>query len=77
MTMLTEYAAKCIKDARAPDTRIARAQRYAMRVQETPSPCRHGHIDCAAQDGGPCVDELFSLAGLDNDGEPYDQGEQA
>jgi hypothetical protein len=24
------------------------------------SPCKHGHLDCATTEGGPCVDEVLT-----------------
>ena len=46
------------------------ARGYAERVRRHPHPCKHGHFDCADRERGECLDELFSLLELDNDGEP-------
>lgn len=47
-----------------------RARAYAERVNasEYAYACWYGHVDCAARAGGPCLDEMFSAAGLDCDG---------
>ncbi len=53
---------------------IIRARAYAEAVREHPAPCKYGHLDCAAAPGGGCLDEVFSIAGLDNDGHPLPRG---
>ena len=45
------------------------AQAYADRIAELDSTtgaatCVHGHRQCADREGGRCVDEVLSLAGL-------------
>ena len=35
---------------------------FIRRVQENPSPCCHGHIDCSDRPGGRCSDEEYPLA---------------
>jgi len=52
------------------DVLIVRSRAYAEAVREHPAPCKYGHLDCAAAPGGGCLDEVFSIAGLDNDGDP-------
>lgn len=42
-----------------------KARAYADRVSDGDSaPCKHGHAMCAAYEGGPCVDETLTEAGL-------------
>lgn len=54
---------------RTPDwPRIERARRFADRVREDAHPCVYGHLSCSDVDNGPCLDELFSALGLDNEG---------
>jgi hypothetical protein len=33
--------------------------RYLGLVQRNDAPCEHGHLGCAAWEGGPCMDELL------------------
>ena len=41
-----------------------KAQDYADAVAEmnNPKPCKHGHMECALFDGGPCSDEMLARA---------------
>lgn len=41
---------------------LCRAQKYAeaVAVAERDHHCKHGHLDCAVYDGGPCMRELLS-----------------
>ena len=43
-----------------------RALDYADKVRnsEVAHSCRHDHVDCAAWEGGPCVDEVLSNADI-------------
>jgi len=43
-----------------------RAVAYAEKVRfaEVAHSCKHGHVDCAAWEGGPCVDEVLSNADI-------------
>jgi hypothetical protein len=52
------------------DKQRAAALAYAEAVREHQQPCKYGHLDCAATYGGACMDEVFSIAGLDNNGDP-------
>lgn len=51
------------------ELRRQRAIEYAARVRAHPAPCVYGHLECADRANGPCLDELFSGLGLDNDGD--------
>lgn len=55
-----------------------RARAYAERVNasEYAYACCNGHVGCAARASGPCLDEMFSAAGLDNDGNPIGAGQR-
>ena len=52
----------------------AMALKYADAVAIGEAPCVYGHLHCAAAPGGVCLDELFSSLGLDNDGNPIEEG---
>lgn len=43
-------------DRRVYVSRVERSNRWAR----SGTPCRHGHYDCAAIEGGPCSDEVAS-----------------
>jgi hypothetical protein len=47
-------------------------QQYADMVATSSKahPCKYGHLDCAAWDGGPCVDEVLGRASYE-DGDEY------
>ena len=43
-----------------------RALEYAEKVRnaDVVYPCRHGHVNCAAYNRGPCVDEVLCNADI-------------
>jgi len=46
---------------RTPKGRRITAKQYLNLANVNGLPCEHGHLSCAAWDGGPCTDELLSM----------------
>lgn len=49
------------------------AKAYAAAAEKNGQPCKHGHPRCAAYRDGPCMDEVLSIAELDNNGNPLER----
>ena len=44
---------------------IAQAEEYQNQVSRDPYPCKYGHLECAAWNKGPCIDEIMSTIEAD------------
>lgn len=45
---------------RTPNGKTVTAEQYVNLVNRNEKPCEHGHLDCAAWNHSPCMDEVPS-----------------
>jgi hypothetical protein len=53
--------------ASTADRRVYLSRVERLWLHRGPEPCRYGHFDCAATEGGPCSNEVVSELPIDDE----------